>query len=341
MMKVTQANRQICSITEESEIPLIGCISFGVIDRGTNVLQIRPTSICVLSCIFCSTDAGPCSRWRQVEYVVELDYLLSTIREILKIKRSNRMEAHIDTVGDPLTYPHIVELVHKLSEFSEFNVISLQTHGVLLTDKLIDELAEAGLSRINLSIDALDEKLSKKLSGTDLYDIYRIIEIAEYITSSPIDLLIAPVWIPSLNDYEIPRIINFAMKIGAGKHWPPLGIQKYEVHKFGRKPPGVKPMTWYKFYKCLRELENKFKVRLILNPHDFNIFKLPSIPNPFRRFEKVKMKVVGPGWLKGEKLAVARNRAITLVDAEHIPIGATVYARIIRVKHNIFIAKLE
>lgn len=334
-------NRPIYNVTQDSEIPLIGCISFGVIDRGTNVLQIRPTSICVLSCIFCSTDAGPCSRWRQTEYIVELDYLLSTIRTVLKIKNSNKMEAHIDTVGDPLTYPKIVDLVHKLSEFPEFKVISLQTHGVLLNDNLIDELAEAGLSRINLSIDALDENLSKKLSGTETYDISRIISIAEYISLSPIDLLIAPVWVPGLNDHEIPRIIRFAKQIGAGKHWPPLGIQKYEAHKFGRKPPKVKPMTWYKFYNSLRALERKFKVKLVLKPSDFNIFKLPSIPIPFKRFEKVKMKVVGPGWLKGEKIAVARNRTITIVNAENIPIGTTVYARIIRVKHNIFIAKLE
>lgn len=251
------------------------------------------------------------------------------------------MEAHIDTVGDPLTYPHIVDLIHKLSEFSELKVISLQTHAVLLNNKLIDELAESGLSRINLSIDALDKDLSKKLSGTKTYNISRILDIAEYIASSPIDLLVAPVWIPNLNDHEIPKIINFAKQIGAGKHCPPLGIQKYEAHKFGRKPPRVKPMTWYKFYASLRELENIFNIKLVLKPSDFNIFKLPPIPTPFKRFEKVKMKIIGPGWLKGEKIAIARDRTITLVNAEDIPIGTTVYARIIRVKHNIFIAKLE
>lgn len=341
MAEIPRIERPVYKITQESEIPLIGCISFGVVDRGTNVLQIRPTSICILSCIFCSTDAGPCSRWRQVEYIVELDYLISAVRDIVKIKNSDKLEAHIDTVGDPLTYPHIVELVHRLSEFPEFNVISLQTHGVLLNEKLIDELAEAGLTRINLSIDALDEALSKKLAGTEHYNISRIVDIAGYIAASPIDLLIAPVWVPSLNDDEIPKIIDFAKRIGAGKRWPPLGIQKYEAHKFGRKPPNVKPMTWYKFYNLLRNMEKKFKVKLVLKPIDFNIFKLPQIPVPLRKFEKVKMRVVGPGWLKGEKLAVAKNRVITIVNAGALPIGITVYARIIRVKHNIFIAKLE
>jgi len=43
------------------DIPLFGCIAFGIIDRGTNVLQVRPISECPLACIFCSTDAGPYS----------------------------------------------------------------------------------------------------------------------------------------------------------------------------------------------------------------------------------------------------------------------------------------
>jgi uncharacterized Fe-S cluster-containing radical SAM superfamily enzyme len=40
-------------------IPLVGHIAFGVIDRGTNIIQVRPTSLCNLNCIFCSVDAGP------------------------------------------------------------------------------------------------------------------------------------------------------------------------------------------------------------------------------------------------------------------------------------------
>ncbi|HDD34251.1 MAG TPA: radical SAM protein, partial [Thermofilaceae archaeon] len=45
-------------------IPLIGHLAFGIVDRGTNLLQIRPTSSCPLSCVFCSVDAGPASKRR-------------------------------------------------------------------------------------------------------------------------------------------------------------------------------------------------------------------------------------------------------------------------------------
>ncbi|MCS7385945.1 MAG: radical SAM protein [archaeon GB-1867-005] len=328
-------------INWSDDIPLVGCIAFGVIDRGTNILQIRPSSTCPLSCIFCSTDAGPKSKWRQTEYFVELDYLIHVVRELVAFKGGRHIEAHIDTVGDPTTYPHLIDLVCKLADIPGIEVISMQTHGTLLNERMIDELADAGLSRINLSIDALNEDLARKIAGADFYDINHITSIAEYISQSKIDLLIAPVWIPGINNSEIPKIVEFAKKIGAGKKWPPLGIQKYEYHKFGRKPPGVKPISWYKFYKTLRVWEKELNVKLILKPEDFNIIKLPMLPRPFKRFEKVKVTVVGPGWLKGEKIATAKGRVITLVDADDIPIGVKVYARILRTKHNIYIARVE
>jgi uncharacterized Fe-S cluster-containing radical SAM superfamily enzyme len=321
--------------------PLIGCIAFGVIDRGTNLIQVRPSSSCPLSCIFCSTDAGPSSRNRQAEYVVDLDHIVEWFKIVAKIKRSKSLEAHIDTVGDPLTYPKIVDLVHRLSEIPRVSVISLQTHGSLLSYKVISNLEAAGLSRINLSIDALDPQLAKRLAGTQNYDLEHVLKMAEAISNSRIDLLIAPVWVPGLNDQEIPKIIKLALSIGAGKRWPPLGIQKYVVHRYGRKPKGVKPMTWYKFYKELRMLEERFKVRLVLKPDDFGIVKDAKMPLRFRKGEKVRVRVVGVGWLRGEKLAVdlRRERMVTLVNASHAEVGSTVSARILACKDNIYVAE--
>ncbi|MEM2834656.1 MAG: radical SAM protein [Candidatus Nezhaarchaeales archaeon] len=321
--------------------PLIGCIAFGVIDRGTNLIQVRPSSSCTLSCIFCSTDAGPSSRNRQAEYLVDLDHLIEWVKAVIKFKRSKSLEAHIDTVGDPLLYPKIVDLVHRLSELPRVKIISMQTHGYLLSYKLISDLEAAGLSRINLSIDSLNPRLAKKLAGTQHYDLSHVLNMAEAISNSKIDLLIAPVWVPGLNDQEIPRIVEYALKIKAGKYWPPLGIQKFVSHKYGRKPKGVKPITWFKFYKELRKLEDKFKVKLVLKPEDFGIVKDLKVPLSFKKGEKVRVQVVGLGWLRGEKLAVDlhQERIITLINASNIELGSIVHARILACKDNIYVAE--
>ena len=323
-------------------IPLIGCIAFGLIDRGTNLIQVRPTSTCPLSCVFCSTNAGPKSKIRQTEYMVPLEYLLEEFDKIVAFKGRKHVEAHIDTVGDPITYPKIVELVAGLKQIEGVETVSMQTHGSILTEKLVDELSEAGLTRINLSIDALNSQLAKKMADTEWFDVQKVVKIAHHIASNTkISLLIAPVWVPNVNDEEIPKIIELAKSLRLEEKFPPLGIQRYEIHKHGRKVKGVKPVSWKKFYEQLRIWEEKFKIKLTLSPRDFGIHKRVMLPIPYRKFEKVKVKVVGPGWLRREKLAVtlAKDRTLTLLNAEEIQVGARLKARIVANKHNLFIAE--
>jgi len=329
----------LIKIPSDVDVPLLGCVAFGIIDRGTNLLQVRPTTLCPLSCIFCSVDAGPSTTHRQAEFMVEVDYLIAEFRKVAKFKGQG-LEAHVDTVGDPLTHPRIVDLIQGLADTPEVAVVSMQSHGAMLNERLADELAEAGLSRINLSIDALDPELARRLTATPTYNVERVWEVAEHIVrSTSMDLLISPVWVPGVNDEEVVRIVGKALEIGAGKKWPPLGIQKMEVHKYGRRPKGVKPMTWYRFYKTLREWEGRFKVKLVLKPEDFNIHKRRRVPSPFKRFERIKVDVVGPGWLKGEALGVAKERAVTVVNGKDIPPGRRIRATVIGVKDGLFIAR--
>ena len=340
----TYTNRELIRISSSDDIPLLGCIAFGLIDRGTNLIQVRPITTCPLSCIFCSTDAGPNSRNRQTEFLVDLDYLVEEFRRLVAFKGPKHIEAHIDTVGDPITYPYIVDLVQEIAETPGVDVISLQTHGVLLNENLLDDLDAAGLSRINLSIDALDPDLARYLSNTPGYDVSRVINIAQYITENTnIDLLLAPVWVPGINDSEIPKIIEFALSVGAGKRWVPLGIQKYVPHKYGRKPRGVRPMKWSEFYKALRLWEKQYGVKLILSPEDFGIHKRRSIIAPFKVGEVVKARVVAPGWLRNEIIAASKGFSITIINASlsQYPIGSQVFVKILQTKHNILLGRID
>ena len=332
--------RRLVWINEE--IPLLGHIAFGIVDRGTNIIQVRPTTLCHLNCIYCSVDAGPFSRHRLTEYMVKLDWLIEWVKLIVKYKSVNDIEALIDGVGEPLTYPYIVELVQKLKEIPGIRVVALQTRGYLLNEKLVKSLEEAGLDRINLSIDTLDEEKARFIQGVEWFNVSEVVKITEHILSkTSIDVHIAPVWVPGINDKDIEDIIEWAKKIGAGKKWPALGIQKYLVHRYGRKPRGIKPMSWKEFWSRLRELEKKHGINLIHDPKTFNFHRAPSPPPPYGKGEVIKVRVVEEGWLKGEKLGVPHNRdrVITIVRATEIPLGAKIRVKIIENKNNIFIAK--
>ncbi len=299
-------------ITGDSGIPLLGSLYFGVIDRGTSLLQVRPSCGCNLNCPFCSVDAGPESRTRATSYEVEREYLVGYVREIAEFKGPG-VECHIDSPGEPMMYRGIAELVADLRKIPGVSIISMQTNGTLLDAASVDALESAGLDRINLSLHALDPDLARTLAGVPSYDVEKITESARAVVKSRIDLLIAPVYLPKINDAEIPRIIRFAKEIGAGKKYPALGIQKFERYRYGRSPKGVKVQSWWQFYnRSLRPWEKEAGMRLVLRPADFGTERRKRIPDCFTTGEKVTVEIRAPGWLNGEMLGVARDRVVSV-----------------------------
>jgi len=343
LTRIKLQGRDFVRIGYDVDLPLVGSIAFGVIDRGTNLIQVRPNSYCVLNCIFCSTDAGPNSTWRKTEYYVSLDLMIDWVKIIAKFKGKG-VEAHIDTVGDPLLYDRLPDLVHELKSIPEVSVVSLQTHGLTLTYKLADRLAAAGLDRVNLSIDTLDLEKAKYLQGVNYYNVRRVMDVTEYIVrSTSIDVLLAPLLLPGINDNDIPKIIEWGLRVGVGKKYPPFGIQIYLRHKHGRKPKNIRRMSWREFYELLRRWERRFNVKLILSVSDFGIVKRDMIPIAYRIGEKVRVKIVAPGWLKREWIAVplrGPERVITVImDDESNYLETRLSVRIIDNKHNIYLAR--
>ncbi len=154
-------------ITRNSAIPLIGSLYFGIIDRGTSLLQVRPSCGCNLNCPFCSVDAGPESTTRATSYEVEMEYLVDAVREAARFKGEG-VECHIDSPGEPLMYRDLPGLITALNGIDEVSVISLQTNGTLLDQTMINALEKAGLDRINLSLHALDPSIARLLAGAEL-----------------------------------------------------------------------------------------------------------------------------------------------------------------------------
>ena len=143
-----------------------------------------------------------------------------------------------------------------------------------------------------------------------------------------------PVLIPGVNEDDVKEVIKFSKELKCR-----IGIQKYEVHKTGRKMKNVKEMTYWKFYKKLEEWEKEFDVKLKIGPNDYKIFRRKAIPKEFNKDEIVNVEVKKEGWQKDQMIGVAKNRVITLINCSK-PIGSRVKAKIVSDKNNIFIAKL-
>ncbi len=313
-------------INKQSKIPLIGLIQIGIIDRGTNLLQIRPTTICNLDCIFCSTNHP----LHQNNYIAEKSYLIETLKEIIKEKQTN-IEANIDSVGEPTTYENLIPLIEEISKIKEVNFISMQTNGTLLTKQLIKQLEKANLNRINLSIHTLDENKAKILANNKNYNLKHILNIINFIKTTKIELNLTPVWIPEINDNDIKELIKFVKK-----HNIKISIQKYEETKFSKKLR--KKMNWKKFYKELKNLENKYKIKLIATKEDFNIKETKRIEKPINKGEVLNAKLLAAGWYKDQSITSYKNRAITIINQKFI-LNKIIKIKIIDDSNNIYLAK--
>lgn len=327
-------NKTTIYIHQSSGIPLIGTNYFGLIDRGTNIIEVKPITSCNISCVFCSVDEGPYSR-RKVDFVVEKDYLVSEFKKIVEFKGSNNIDAHINAQGEPTLYADMAELVRGIMSIEGVKRSSIDTNGTLLSKQIVDELAEAGLTRINLSLNALDPEKAQKLAGYP-YNLSKVLEIARYIPTK-MDLIIAPVWMPGYNDEELVKLAKFAEEIGAGKNCPPIGIQNLLNYRFGRNPVEAMPME--DFYKKMRELEQKHDIKLIFDKAAFEVEDLPELPKPFKKGQIVNAEIVLPGRIGNEKLAVAKERLISIPNC-YKEIGTNARLRIKRTKHNIFLGEL-
>lgn len=68
------------------------------------------------------------------------------------------------TGGEPLLRPGLTKYIHGLRRFSEIEDVAITTNGLRLAER-VSELQEAGLTRVTVSLDALDPELCGAING--------------------------------------------------------------------------------------------------------------------------------------------------------------------------------
>jgi uncharacterized Fe-S cluster-containing radical SAM superfamily enzyme len=324
-------NKKTAYISSASGLPLMGANEFGLVDRGTNIIEVKPSTGCNLSCIFCSVSEGEND---YNDLLIEKEYLVQEFRKLAALKK-HHVEACINPHGEPLLYPKIRELVRDLAETPNVGVVSLNTNGCMLSKKLIDELVAAGLARINLSIHSLDGERASKLAGAP-YNVGHVLDMIKYCEGK-VDVLLAPVLVPGQNEKDIDDIVELSKMI-KNKKFPAIGIQNFLNYPGGRNI--TKEMPWEEFYGLLKKKEAEHDTRLIVEGNLFGIEHDETLPKPFRKNQVIKAELKLPGRAKGEVLAAAGKgaeaRCITVYKCKKT--SGTLRVRLLRDKHNIYTA---
>ena len=177
-------------------------------NRPIKDLRISVTDRCNFRCTYCM----PLDEY---EWINKKEVL--TFEEIARLARLF-IELGVDKVrltgGEPLVRQDLPRLIEKLAVLNGLEDLCLTTNGALLADR-VDALKQAGLRRVNISIDTLDaDKFKRMTKRGDLNKVLEGIFAAKTTGLAPIKL--NAVVERGVNDDDILPLVEFSRQNGFG-----------------------------------------------------------------------------------------------------------------------------
>lgn len=173
-------------------------------NRKIDYLRISITDRCNLRCLYCMPEEGV-ARVKHSE-VLRYEEIEAVVRAAAELG-INKIRL---TGGEPLVRPAVVDLVRMLKCIDGVDSISMTTNAILLAD-LAAPLADAGLDRVNISLDTLQPEAFKQITRLgDIDSVFAGIDAARKAGLSPVK--INTVVIRGFNDPEIIDLAEWALQ---------------------------------------------------------------------------------------------------------------------------------
>lgn len=149
--------------------------------RRINYLRISLTDACNLRCVYCMPED---MNFRPRHELMSDEEILF----LVKVGASLGVNKVRLTGGEPTIRPNVVEIVRGIAQTPGIKDLAMTTNGLLLP-KLAKPLAEAGLKRVNISVDTLNADKFKKITRWGkLDDVWASIQAAEAAGLTPVKL---------------------------------------------------------------------------------------------------------------------------------------------------------
>jgi cyclic pyranopterin phosphate synthase len=170
-------------------------------------LRVSLTDRCNLRCTYCMPEEG--LAWLPKPSLLSDDEVVSLVR--IAVEQLGVTEVRF-TGGEPLIRPGIVDIVAASARLTPRPKLSVTTNGLGLA-RLAQPLAEAGLDRVNVSLDTLQRDRFMALTRRDRFDdVLAGLVAADAAGLRPVKL--NAVLMRGINDDEAVQLLRFAVERG-------------------------------------------------------------------------------------------------------------------------------
>lgn len=125
--------------------------------RVHNNLRISVTDRCNIRCFYCMPDEN--IRFKPRDEILTFEEIVRFTR-VAASQGVNKLRI---TGGEPLVRAELPALIQQLAQLPNIDDIALTTNGILLADH-VDALKQAGLNRLNISLDGLKEETFERIA---------------------------------------------------------------------------------------------------------------------------------------------------------------------------------
>ena len=180
-------------------------------DRPLRDLRISVTDRCNFRCTYCMPAEIYGDRY---EFLPRADLL--TFEEIARLVRIMVRQGAVKvrlTGGEPLVRNNVERLVGMIAQIDGVDDLTMTTNAYLLADKA-RALKEAGLQRVTVSLDTLDDEIFRRMNGRD-FGTKRVLEgleAAQRVGLSPIK--VNSVVQRGVNDHTLVELARFCKERG-------------------------------------------------------------------------------------------------------------------------------
>ena len=174
--------------------------------RGHRDLRVSLTDRCSLRCTYCMP--ADFADWIPSAELLTTDELMT----VLEVAIEEGIDEVRLTGGEPLLRPDAVDVVRRINALPRPPRVSLTTNGLRLAAQA-GALRDAGLERVNISLDTLDRERFKKMTHRDrLDDVLAGLAAAKAAGLAPVK--VNAVLMPGVNDDEAVPMLRRALDEG-------------------------------------------------------------------------------------------------------------------------------